>query len=89
MDGDPTAGAVVFCRAQYVPAVLFPGRFQCPCDRVSLLSQKIHLRTGNLSVVGGTSVPQRTGDPSVGVSVVTSKYDYHDPTVSAIVAAPT
>lgn len=67
VDGDPTAGAVVFWRAQYVPTVLFPGRFQCPCDCVSLLSQKIHLRTGNLSVVGGTSVPQRTGAPSVGL----------------------
>ena len=67
VDGDPTAGAAVFWRAQYVPTVLFPGRFQCPCDRVSLLSQKIHLRTGNLSVVGGTSVPQRTGAPSVGL----------------------
>ena len=96
---------MVFCSAQYVPAVLFPGRFQCPCDRVSLPSQKIHLRTGNLSLVGGTSVPQRTskifqwkprsitamltlavGAPSVGVPVVTSAYNCHDPTVSAIVA---
>ena len=52
-----TAGTGVCQRARYVPTVSFLGRFQCPCDRVSLLSQNIHLRTGNLSVVGGTSVP--------------------------------
>ena len=39
------------------PIVLFPDRFHCPCDCVSLSSQKIHLRTGNLSVVSGTYVP--------------------------------
>ena len=67
VDKDPTAGEVVFWRAQYITTVLFPGQFQCPCDHVSLLSHKIYLRTGNLSVVGGTSVPQRTGNPSVGL----------------------
>ena len=36
----PTAGTVVCYRAQYVPTVLFPGRFQCPCDCVSLLARK-------------------------------------------------
>ena len=52
-----TVRSVVFLRAVYVPTVLALGRFQCPCDRVSLPSKEIHRRIGNLSVGVGTSVP--------------------------------